>query len=108
MAIGFVLSLLAVAVAAAFYFVRSKFLFFEELGFLYRKPQFPFGNLKGVGTKIHMVEALDDLYKEMKGKAVAFGMFFSVKPIVTITDLDVVKHILIKDFDNFHNRGVYQ
>lgn len=34
-------------------------------------------------------------------------MFFFLTPNIIITDLDVIKDILIKNFDTFHNRGLF-
>lgn len=35
------------------------------------------------------------------------GMFSSIKPILIVTDLDLLQNILVKDFNYFHDRGMY-
>lgn len=90
-----------------YFWIRKRFAYFEDNGFLFEKPVFPLGNLKGVGKETHLVYRVSDYYKKFKGKAQAFGMFFSVNPVIFITDLEIVKHVLVRDFDAFRNRGLY-
>lgn len=107
MVFAIAIALLSGVIALGYLWVRRKFSFFEENGYLHEKPTFPFGNLKGVGRDFHIVYKLKELYEKFKGKAPAFGMYFFLSPDVVITDLEVVKDVLIRDFDSFHNRGIY-
>ncbi|XP_055591549.1 probable cytochrome P450 6a14 [Uranotaenia lowii] len=43
----------------------------------------------------------------MKGEGTFFGMYFFLQPLIMVTDLDLVKTILIKDFNFFPNRAMY-
>jgi cytochrome P450 family 6 len=79
----------------------------EERGFLSPPTSIPFGNLKGIGTKITNFEALDVFYKQFKGKAPAIGLYFFASPTIMAIDLDLIKNILIRDFSSFHDRGFY-
>jgi cytochrome P450 family 6 len=99
---------LAVAVTAliAFWF-KKKFSYWEDNGFEFIKPEFSFGSLKGVGYKIHFSEKTKVYYNDFRNKAKAVGLYFFTAPAILITDLDVVKHVLVKDFNNFHDRGLY-
>lgn len=47
------------------------------------------------------------LYTKFKGKSPVAGIFFFFSPNVMIIDLDVAKDVLIRDFDTFHNRGIF-
>lgn len=97
-----------VAICSLIYFwMRKKYSFFEENGFLFEKPTFPFGNLKGVGKDFHVVYKTEELYNKFKGKAKAFGMYFFTSPVTVVTDLETVKHVLVRDFDAFYNRGTF-
>lgn len=89
------------------YYVKKQFSYFEERGFEYIKPQFPFGNLKGVGSSIHFSQLSLEYYNKFKNKAPAIGLYFFTRPVVFLIDLDLVKNVLIKDFNNFHDRGLY-
>jgi cytochrome P450 family 6 len=87
--------------------IKKRYSFFEINKFPYVKPAFPFGNLKGAGTECHANELFDKLYTELKHKGPACGVYFFLTPNIMITDLDVIKDVLIRNFDNFHNRGLY-
>lgn len=108
MAVGVLLSLLFGAAIAIYFWIQSKYTYFERRGFFSKKPIFPQGNLKGVNTEFHVSHVLKKFYEEFKSKAPVHGMYqFLLKPAFIVTDLDVIKDILIKDFDNFRNRGIY-
>ena len=79
----------------------------NRLGVPTIEPKFPFGNLKGMGTKYHLSELMRVFYKEFKGKQLFGGIHFFTDPVAVITDLELIKKILIKDFSYFTNRGVY-
>ncbi|KAJ6635343.1 putative cytochrome P450 6a14 [Pseudolycoriella hygida] len=100
-------TLLSIAVSALYFWIRRRFQFFKENGFPFERPTFPFGNLKGVGRNFHQVYKIKELYEKFKGKAPAFGIYFFVSPNVVVTDLELVKNVLVRDFDNFHNRGLF-
>lgn len=107
MALFTIASLLAVVITLVYFWIRKRFAYFEDNGFLFESPHFPLGNLKGVGKEFHLVYKVTEFYKKFKAKAPAFGMFFSINPVVVITDLEIVKHVLVRDFDAFRNRGLY-
>jgi cytochrome P450 family 6 len=88
----------------AYLWIKKRFSFFKDHGFLYDEPHFPLGNIeKGK----HLAEVFKKLYDKFKGQVPAFGIFFSVKANFIICDLDLVKDILIRDFEAFHNRGLF-
>ncbi|XP_061720503.1 cytochrome P450 6B5-like [Cydia pomonella] len=69
------------------------------------KPTFFFGNIKDAVLRRkpigHVFKDIYDMYPEEK----VIGMFVMRSPELLVRDLDVIKYILIKDFDNFVNRG---
>ena len=72
------------------------------------KIDFPYGNLKDVGRKFHISKMLCEYYQKTKDvKARISGIYMFTRPVLMIVDLDIVKSILIKDFNNFPNRGIY-
>ncbi|KXJ79531.1 hypothetical protein RP20_CCG000566 [Aedes albopictus] len=99
--------LLIAAVTLVFLFIKQRFNYWKVRGVPYVQPTFPLGNLGGVGRKKHLSEALEDLYIKLKGKASIGGIYFFINPVVLVTDLDLAKTILVKDFNFFHDRSIY-
>lgn len=98
MDLSIIICLVILVSTLVYYWIRKRYSFFEQNGFPYEKPTFPFGNLKGVGRDFHIVTKLVEFYEKFKGKAPAFGMYFFVSPNNVITDLEMVKNVLVRDF----------
>ncbi|EDW74134.1 uncharacterized protein Dwil_GK21537 [Drosophila willistoni] len=82
--------------------------YWKRRGLLHEKPKFLWGNLKGViQGKRHVQEALLDVYKAFKGRAPFIGFYACLKPFLLVTDLDLVRNILITNSGNFTTRGMY-
>lgn len=101
-----VLFIVAIVSAVAFFY-KWKFMYWENRGIPSRKATVPFGNLAEAGKTKHLSKILQELYHEMKDKATFCGMYFFTSPNVLLLDLDLVKNVLVKDFQHFHDRGVY-
>lgn len=54
-----------------------------------------------------MSDLLRQNYDELKGKGDLAGFYSLIVPMYFVTDIEVLKLILIKDFDNFSDRGIY-
>lgn len=100
------LFLLLTISSLAYYFVRRRYNYWTIRGVPSRKPQFPFGNVKGVGKSITIEQRMKDLYLELKGECVVGGTYIFLSPEVLILDLDLLRNVLVKDFRFFENRGV--
>lgn len=94
-------------VVVGYLFLKKKFSYFDENGIPHIKPVWPYGNMKGVGKDIHMVDLMHKIYNECKEKDVIAGFYTLFSPSLIITDLELVKEITIKQFSNFTDRGVF-
>lgn len=65
------------------------------------------GNLHGVGKTVHFVERHQEVYEAFKASDKIAGFYSMLKPTVMLLDLDLIKNVLIKDFNIFTDRGVY-
>ncbi|CAD7084132.1 unnamed protein product [Hermetia illucens] len=101
-----VLSVLAVILLVV-YKIRKYFSLWKDMGAPYEKPHIFYGNLKGVGTTESVIGRLQNIYEKHKDNAPFVGIFVFFKPAALIIDLDLVKSIMIKDFNYFHDRGSY-
>lgn len=103
------ISLIVVICALVYYLYRRTFYYWESLGIT----QFPIstikrGNLDGVGTEYHMSQFFVNYYKKTKELGESFcGLYFSITPVLFLVDLELIKTILVRDFNIFPNRGMY-
>jgi hypothetical protein len=98
-----VVSLSAIFIALYLYFTRN-FKFWHKLGIPYEKPTPFVGNLKECAfQKMNIGEKLQKIHEKHSGKPYV-GIFTFDKPVLLIRDLELVKNILIKDFQNFTDR----
>lgn len=79
----------------------------QDKGFPCLPPSFPLGNMNGIGTKVNIVERNQEVYEAFKKSHKIAGFYSMLKATVMPLDLDLIKNILIKDFNNFTDRGVY-
>ncbi|KAH8355093.1 hypothetical protein KR093_005415, partial [Drosophila rubida] len=100
-------ALLGVALALFYNYYRNIFNYWEHRQVPFERPLPIFGNMKGLGSKYHFRDINGRLYKKFKGTAPFAGMFMFFKRVAFIIDLDLVKQVLIKDFKNFQDRGVF-
>lgn len=102
------LTLFVIIFLLIFFWIRHRYSYFERNGMIHEPPSFPVGNLKGlVSGTVHPGQIFQKLYNKFKGKSPIAGIFFFFSPNVMIIDLDVVKDVLIRNFDTFHNRGLF-
>lgn len=100
-------SILVILISIVYFWIRKRFSIFKKYGFPYDKPSFPYGNMKDVGKTVYIATRVQEKYEKFKSLSPAFGMYFFINANFVITDLEIIKNVLVKDFDNFHNRGLY-
>ncbi|KAG5669759.1 hypothetical protein PVAND_000053 [Polypedilum vanderplanki] len=99
-----IISILLAVFTLTYLWIQRRYSFFARLGVLHDKPKFPLGNVRG---KVHPAEIFKGFYDKFCRKATAFGFYTFINPIFVITDLDLIKDVLIRDFEAFHNRGAF-
>lgn len=108
MAIGMISLYLLLAVVALCYYLHSRAIsYWQRRGISGDKPHWFFGNLRGIGTKKHFFHIYRDLYEKHKSTAKYIGSYFFLKPFIFVMDLDLVQNVLVKDFNNFADRGMF-
>ncbi|XP_055613820.1 probable cytochrome P450 6a13 [Uranotaenia lowii] len=101
-------SIFLILVTTIYWWIRSSFSYWSRRGVPHKKPAFPFGNLEGFGKK-PIFSMLSDVYNRFKGAEKKFvGMYYFLKPVVLVHDLEFAKDVLVKDFQHFHDRGFYR
>ncbi|XP_062552473.1 probable cytochrome P450 6a14 [Armigeres subalbatus] len=99
--------LTVLALTLAVLWVRKRYSYWKERGIPYSEPSFPAGNIRGVGRTQHLSTQMQRCYNELKGKGPVGGVFFFINPVALATDLDLIKNVLVKDFQYFHDRSIY-
>lgn len=104
-----ILFLLLPAVGLLYVYIRHKFSYWADRNVPHVPGRLPMGSLKGMGRTRHATQLVDDIYRQFKetAGAGAVGLYMLVKPVLLVCDLDLVKQILVKDFNSFHDRGMY-
>jgi cytochrome P450 family 6 len=100
-------ALVIALLSLAYFFVKRQFSYWSRRGFLQAEASFPFGSVKGANTTITLTEKLDGIYKQFKGKAPAVGFYNFLGASILPIDPEVIKHIFVKDFQSFHERGFF-
>lgn len=103
-----VFSFALVVVALVLLYLHTHYSYWARRGIPQEDPIYGLGNMKGIGREFHFRDINSRLYKRYKRNAAPIGgiyMFFLRG--VFIIDLDLIKHILIKDFSSFHDRGIF-
>ena len=90
-----------------FLFLKQKFSYWKNRGVPYIEPVIPFGNTKGLGKNLHISDFMINMYQQLKSKGPIGGIYIFIRSTAVVTDLDLVRQILVKDFSTFSNRGSY-
>lgn len=85
-------------------YLRNCYQYWENHGVRQLRPNFLFGHFFKLKS-MHMSELLQETYDAFKGKCRLAGTYIYTRPIAVALDLDLVKTILIKDFNKFVDRS---
>lgn len=98
---------IAFVLFAIYFWFKHKFQFWERHGFSSIPGKFPFGSVAEMGYTIHSSDLLKRFYDDFKGKNPAIGMYFMTKPVLLLTEPELIKDVLVRNFENFHDHGFY-
>ncbi|XP_016974097.2 probable cytochrome P450 6a17 [Drosophila rhopaloa] len=101
-------TLIALTLSLLIFFARRHLQYWRRRNIPHDVPHPLFGNLKDWQNKRHIGHIFRDYYLKYKDSCYPFaGFFFFFTKTVVVTDLDLVKRVLIKDFNHFENRGIF-
>lgn len=87
-------------------YFKYSFQYWKSRGVLCDEPSIPHGNTKTLGRVLHQGHFFKQIYDKYKAiGAKLCGVYVSTRPMAVILDLELVKNILVKDFNNFNERG---
>lgn len=105
-----VIALIVICVFVLFLLCKRKYSYWARQKVPFVPPRFPFGNFKGIGTKYHISQLLLEHYVQMKRRRSAgpyCGIYLFFTPVALLFDLDLIKLVLVKDFQYFQDRGLF-
>ncbi|XP_049535736.1 probable cytochrome P450 6a14 [Anopheles darlingi] len=96
-------------VSIAYLYIRSRHNYWKDNGVPYAPdPHFFFGHVKGQAQTRHGADINQELYNQFKKRNLPYGgISLFVMPSLIVVDPELVKTILVKDFNVFHDRGVF-
>lgn len=108
MALSFIIFCVLIVIVLLFYYVQRKYKYWADRGAPFVKPKFPLGSMQGVGTKITVAEMMQNCYNDLKGQGGPLGgVYFFTEPVALVVDMDLLRSVFVKDFQYFHDRGMY-
>lgn len=103
-----ILLIFLIGLSTTIYLILSRKLkYWKNRKVPYVEPEFFFGNSRGISKDFHPSEFWRDMYLKLKPLGPIGGAYLFIKPFAVITDLDLLKTIMIKDFNVFSNRVAY-
>lgn len=71
-------------------------------------PHLVYGNVKGIAQTEHACKVAQRLYQKFRERGLPLGGFMNFFiPSVLVTDPELVKCVLVRNFDVFHDRGLF-
>jgi len=101
------ISLVACVLIGFYIWMKWRFSYLKRRGIAHEAPLPIVGNMWGWRVTKHSSEIFQKLYVKYKHLGPYVGAYFLMSPIYIITDMELLKRILIKDFNNFDSRGLF-
>ncbi|KAH8263081.1 hypothetical protein KR044_004094, partial [Drosophila immigrans] len=101
---GFALIVLCFVLTFMLSYLRRCYTYWERRGVPQIRPNFIYGHFSKLNA-MHLNDLIQETYDAFKGKYKVAGTYIFTRPIAVVTDLDLIKAILIKDFNKFENRS---
>lgn len=100
------LSILVLLITLIYLYVTHIYSYWKKRGVPFIQPTFPFGNFaKNFLLKKSIGELTDEFYYSTSEPFI--GVFGAFRPTLVLRDPELVRNVLVKDFQHFQDRGVY-
>lgn len=93
--------------ATIYLYVQYVFGYWKRRGIKFLKPSLPFGNYgETITQKLSFSILMKKIYDAMPDEPI-IGTFATIRPVLLVCDPEIIRNILIKDFNHFVDRGNY-
>lgn len=99
------ISWICVILCLCYAYIWRKYSYWHRNQIPFIKPKFPFGNLKLTQTDEHISDKLTEFLRQRRSHIPMIGLYFFLRPVAFVIDMDLIRNILIKDFKHFENRA---
>ena len=101
-----VIALLAVFSTAVYIYFQQVFTYWKKKGVAILNPLPLFGDFaKGLLPNNNPQFLFTEFYRKFEGEKYG-GLYRFATPQLLLRDPDIIKNVLVKDFDNFYGRGI--
>ncbi|XP_065370109.1 cytochrome P450 6a9-like [Calliphora vicina] len=101
------LTIITILISFVFYHIKRKLNYWQDQEIPHLKPSLVLGNFQGVRKTRSMAEILTQHYEKFKGSGPFSGFYFIHRAAVVVLDIKLMKKVLITDFNNFTDRGLF-
>ncbi|XP_058454900.1 probable cytochrome P450 6a13 [Malaya genurostris] len=102
-----IISLLVTFLLVGVVYVKHQYTYWKRKRVPFSEPEFPYGNFKHINRQSLASFSTKHYRRWMGTGSRFFGLFLFVEPQLFITDPDLIKTVLIKDFNYFPERGIF-
>lgn len=101
------LTFLVLLITFLYIHIKHKLNYWQNQQIPHKKPHLLVGNFQGLRKTHSMAELFTEYYEHFKGSGPFAGFYFIHRAAVVVLDQKLLKNILIKDFNNFTDRGLF-
>lgn len=93
--------------ALAYFFVHRHFQYWKRRNVPCVEPELFYGNSRGIAKEFNTSSFIKRMYFQLKPMGPIAGVYIYLRKQAMILNLDLIKQVLVKDFNVFTNRGAY-
>lgn len=97
----------ATLLLSIYLYFQYKFTYWTKRNVYHINPKFPLGNFQGINRQYSFGQIVKNIYDNNKHQPVV-GTWIFARPALVVRDLELIKKVLIKEFNSFMDRGIVQ
>lgn len=101
------LFLLAFLIGALYIWLNGHYAYWRRRGVPGERPTFLLGNMRGFARSLHWTDINLRIYGKFKSRERFCGFFTFLSKALFVMDLDLIRRMMISDFNSFADRGLF-
>ncbi|KAH8300219.1 hypothetical protein KR044_011746, partial [Drosophila immigrans] len=101
------LVLLVIFIGLVYVWLNGHYAYWKNRGVAGEKPVLGFGNMQGFGRNYHWTDINQRIYKRFSDQERYCGFFTFFSKALFVMDLELIRRIMITDFNSFADRGLF-